>query len=94
MPNTRRYEEAIRYEHFSTTGTGIERGGVAKLIRVTVNDPNAAASLELFESPTTAGEKIAVIDCATAGTYEFGVTLTGLTATLGGGDADVTVIYQ
>jgi len=94
MPTTLQYRDAIRYERFETTGTGINRDGVARLIRVTVNDPNAAATLEIYESPTTAGQKIAVIDCATAGTYEYGVTLSGLTATLGGGNADVTVVYQ
>lgn len=92
MPSTRRYEEATRYVHMTTSSTAIQRDGQAKLHRVTVNDPTAT-TLTLYEAATAAGEVIGVIDCNAGGTYEFGVTLSGLTAVLGG-TGDVTVIYQ
>jgi hypothetical protein len=79
----------------TSSSTAINRGGAnsqSRLLRVTVNDP-AAQTLTLYEGTTAAGEVIAVVDCANAGTYEYGVTVTGLTASLDG-NADVTVIYQ
>ena len=92
MPNTRRYEEATRYEHMTATSTAINRGTESKLHRVVVNDPTAE-TLTLFEGATAAGDVIGVIDCNNAGTYEYGVTVTGLTADLSG-TSDITVIYQ
>jgi len=86
-----RYEEGTRYAHM-TTGSAINRDGEAKLHRVVVNDVTAQ-TLTLYEGATAAGEVIAVIDCNVGGTYEYGVTLTGLTGDLSG-TADVTVIYQ
>jgi len=94
MPDTLQYRDAIRYHRMETTGTGIQRAGIARLIRITVNDPTAAAVLNVWESPTTAGEKVAIIDCSNPGTFEYGVTLSGLTVDLSGANADVTVVYQ
>jgi hypothetical protein len=94
MPSTLQYRDSIRYHRFETTGTGIQRANAARLIRVVVNNPTAASTLTLWESPTTAGEVIANIDCSIAGTYEYGLTLSGLTGAMGGANADVTVIYQ
>ena len=91
MPNTRRYEEATRYAHM-TTGSAINRSTESKLHRVVVNDP-ANETLTLYEGGTAGGSVISVIDCQTGGTYEYGVTVTGLTADLSGA-VDVTVIYQ
>ena len=87
-------DQALRYHHFTTTGTGISQGGAAKLFRVTVNNPTAASTLTLWESGQTAGDVIAIIDCSLEGTYEYGVTLSGLSAAMGGANSDVTVIYQ
>ncbi len=92
MPNTLRYREAIRYEHMTASSTAINRDGEARLLRVVVNDP-AAVELTIYEAATAAGEVIAVVDCNNAGTFEYGLTLSGLTVNLGG-TADVTVIYQ
>jgi hypothetical protein len=94
MPDTLQYRDAVRYHRFETTGTGIQRANAARLVRVTVNNPTAASTLTLWESPTTAGEVIAIIDCSVAGTYEYGLTLSGLTGAMGGANADVTVVYQ
>ena len=92
MPNTLQYRDAIRYEHMTASSTAINRDGVARLLRVVVNDP-AAVTLTLYEGATAAGEVIGVVDCNNAGTFEYGVTVTGLTADLSG-TADITVIYQ
>ena len=92
MVSTLRYREAIRYEHMTASSTAIERDGEARLERVVVNDP-AATTLTLHEAGDSGGAVIAVVDCNNAGTYEYGVTLSGLTAVLGG-TADVTIIYQ
>lgn len=92
MPDTLRYREAIRYEHLTGAGSAINRDGEARLLRITVNDP-AAETLTVYEGATAAGDVIGVIDCDTAGTLEYGVTVTGLTADLSG-TADITVIYQ
>ena len=85
-------DEAVRYAHLTATSTAINRGGQAKLHRVTVNDPGAV-SLTIYEGETAAGDVVGVVDCNNAGTYEYGVTLSGLTVNLGG-TADVTVVYQ
>lgn len=92
MPNTLQYRDAIRYEHLTASSTAINRDGVARLLRVVVNDP-ASVSLTIYESATAAGEVIGVVDCSNAGTFEYGVTLSGLTVNLDG-TADVTVVYQ
>ena len=92
MPGTLRYQEAIRYEHLTAASTAINRDGEARLERVVVNDP-AATTLTIYEAATAAGEVIAVLDCNNAGSYEYGVTLSGLTVVLAG-TADLTVIYQ
>ncbi len=92
MPNTLRYREATRYHHFTAGSTAINRDGEARLERVVVNDP-ADTTLTLFEAATAAGEVIAVVDCNLAGTYEYGLTLSGLTAVLAD-PADVTVVFQ
>ncbi len=91
MPNTRRYEEATRYAHM-TTGSAINRSTESKLHRVVVNGPTAQ-TLTLYEGGTAGGDIIGVIDCNVGGTYEYGVTVTGLTGDLSG-TSDVTVIYQ
>ena len=87
-------DQSIRYEHFETTGTGINRDTAAKLLRVTVNNPTAASTLTLWDSPISGGDVIAIIDCSIAGTYEYGLPLSGLTAAMGGANSDVTVVYQ
>ncbi len=92
MPNALQYRDAIRYEHLTVSSTAINREGEARLLRVVVNDP-AAVSLTVYEAATAAGEVIAVVDCTNVGTFEYGVTLSGLTVNLDG-TADVTVIYQ
>lgn len=95
MPSTLQYRDAIRYQHMAVSSTAINRGGAnsqSRLLRVTVNDP-AAQTLTLYEGATAAGDVIAIVDCNNAGTFEYGVTVTGLTADLSG-TADVTVIYQ
>ena len=81
MPSTLQYRDAIRYEHLTASSTAINRDGVARLLRVVVNDP-AAVSLTIYESATAAGSVVGVIDCANAGTFEYGVTLSGLTVNL------------
>lgn len=92
MPNTLRYREAVRYQHMTASSTAINRNGEARLLRVVVNDP-AAETLTLFEGATAAGSVIGVVDCNNAGTFEYGLTLSGLTADLSG-TADITVIFQ
>jgi hypothetical protein len=82
-----------RYAHMTAASTAINRDGPATLQRVVVNDP-ASVTLTLYDNPAAAGDVIAVIDCGTAGTYEYGLPLsTGLTAVLSG-SADVTIVYQ
>jgi len=85
-------DEAVRYAHLTGSSTAISRSTAAKLHRVTVNDPGAV-SLTVYEAATAAGSVVAVLDCNNAGTFEYGVTLSGLTVVLGG-TADVTVVYQ
>jgi len=85
-------DEAVRYAHLTASSTAINRSGQAKLHRVTVNDPGAV-SLTIYEADAAAGDVVGVVDCNNAGTYEYGVTLSGLTVQLGG-TADVTVVYQ
>ncbi len=92
MPDTLRYREATRYAHMTASGTAINRTGEARLLRVVVND-TAATTITLYEAATAAGEVVGVVDCNNAGTFEYGLTLSGLTAHLVG-TADVTVIYQ
>lgn len=92
MPTTLQYRDALRYEHLTASSTAINRDGVSRLLRVVVNDP-AAVSLTIYEAATAAGQVVGVVDCNNAGTFEYGITLSGLTVNLDG-IADVTVIYQ
>jgi hypothetical protein len=94
MPDTRRYGDALKYVHLSTASTAINRSNQAKLHRVVVNDA-ASATLTISEGATASGGAIiSILDCGTAGTYEYGIpTLSGLTVSLDGA-ADVTVVYE
>jgi hypothetical protein len=87
-------EEAIRYVHLAVASTAINRSGESKLHRVTINDPASGSALTISEGSTASGgETVGVLDCNNIGTYEYGVTLSGLTVSLEG-TADVTVVYQ
>ncbi len=84
--------DTVRHAHLTAAGTAINRSGQAKLMRVVVNDP-ADTTLTVYESSSNSGQVLAVVDCNNAGTFEYGVTLSGLTVDLAG-TADVTVVYQ
>jgi hypothetical protein len=93
MPDANLYESVSRYAHLTGAATAISRSGPAKLHRITVNDAGAT-TLTVYDASTAVAPVIAVIDCSVAGTYEFGLTLTGGLTVVLAGAADVTVVYQ
>ena len=87
-------DEPVRYAHLNVSSTAINRSASAKLHRITVNNPDTGSTLTISEGVTASGgDIVGVLDCNNPGTFEYGVTLSGLTVSLVGG-ADVTVVYQ
>ena len=95
MSNTKRYQEALKYEHVTAAGTTIERDGVAKLHLITVNS-GANASLDVFNGPTITSPTIALVDCNNPVTLGYGGVIlgSGIALRLRGASADITVIYE
>jgi len=101
MPNTRRYEESIRFLRINGNGDDVIRDGPAKLFRVVVGGGAAASgTLTIFDNNAASGSVFTIIDAVTAAgtSVEFGqVNLTtGLSTEAAGlvGDAEFTIIYQ
>lgn len=93
MPNTLRYQDALKFVHLTSNSTAINRSGRAVLQRVVVNDP-AAQTLTIYDNNEASGQVVAVIDCNNSGSFEYQLVLTnGLTVELSG-TADVTVVYE
>ncbi len=94
MTSTRRYQDALKYEHMTVAGTAIARDGQAKLHSVTVNN-SAATTLDIFNGPDTSSPLVAVVDCNNQGTLSYeGLPLASGLAIRLNGTADITVIYE
>ncbi len=103
MPNTQRYEEAIRHDYIDSSTTTVLKGsGPAKLFRVVVNGGSSAAgTITIYNNASAAGLVVAIIDVATArgNSQEFGFIfnningLTILTESFANG-ANCTIVYQ
>ncbi len=93
MPETRRYEEAIKWVFSVATEELISRSGRARLIRIIVAT-GSAGDITIYDSGSASGNVVGVLDTAAISAYEYDLPLfTGLTLDKTG-SAAVTVVYE
>lgn len=75
-------------------------GGATDLIAIVVNTAAASAVVTVFNGAnatnvTSSLDKVATIDASATGNFFYGsVCRNGLTVTLSGGNADVTIVHE
>ena len=93
MPETRRYEDAVKWVHATATGTLLSRAGQARLTRLIVGSASAG-TCTIYNSPTPAGSIVAAVNLANEGVYEYGFILSSGIAVDKTGASDITIIYE
>jgi len=86
------------YRNLAATSTVILNGGPCDLIAVVVNTAAASAVVSVFDGvglTTTGMRPVATIDASATGNFFYGNRCqNGLTVTLSGGNANVTVVFD
>ena len=87
------YNTAIKWINLVGVQERINRDGVAKLHRITING-SASGSIFVYNGPTVSHELVAQIDSSNVGTYEYGILLASGITVSGTAASNATVVYE